>query len=202
MLDLGKIQAEVLKRIKQASTDSDVDGHTLGLLGPVAAEMARKAAEWQSLLDLRQNGASPQSNLYPHSGDLNPSGGELAGKSIYAVTILGNRVPVGSYNQALLAVVKYLQAAHPDFDLIAPQVRGRLPYFSANGRDLRKPLLLKNSKLFIETNHGADRIWEICRRLVQAFGHNPDDSSVLRFEVASSRTRAVKGARLRASSAP
>jgi hypothetical protein len=93
--------------------------------------------------------------------------------------------------------VEHLQKRHPDFDQLAPNVRGRGPYFSTNPLpapqgDLRKPERIQNSRLFIETNVGADRIWDICRRLVRTFGHNPDDLSVFAFDVAPARTRARK----------
>jgi len=175
-----------MDRIRQASATAD--GHALGLLGPIAAEMERKGGEWESLLRLPATDATPQTiDPAAVNGDTN---GDLAGKDVYSVTILQSQVPVGSYKQALFSVVERLQAAHPDFDVIAPRVRGRGPYFSINKGDLRKGEHLKNSKLFIETNLGADRIWDICHRLVRTFGHNPDDPSVLHFSVAPQRTRA------------
>jgi hypothetical protein len=190
MRDLGKIQAKIMDRIRAASAEGD--GQVLGLFGPVAAEMDRKGAEWESCLNLPIK-ASPNGAPLGNNGSLGvpASGAKLAGRDIYGVTILGNEVSVGAYIQAFFAVVERLRAAHPDFDTVAPRVRGHGPYFSANGSDLRKPQRVKNSSLFVETNLGADLIFDICRRLVAAFGHNPDDPSVLRFQVAAERTRPV-----------
>jgi hypothetical protein len=185
--DLGKLQAEVMKRIEKASSEGD--GHALGVHGPIAADMERKGIEWDSLLNLSQNDATGQSTRIPYAegGDSN---GELTGRDIYAVTIRGSSIPVSSYKEALFVVVERLQAAHPDFDQIAPRVRGRRPYFSPNKGDLRKGERLKNSRLFIETNVSADRAWYICQRLVETFGYNPNDRSVLHFDVAPQRTHA------------
>ncbi len=190
MRDLGTIQAEVMNRIKKASLEGN--GHVLGVFGPVAAEMDRKGAEWESLLNLAPSGGpTPGAQGTTNGGPTQQDNGsvDFEGRDIYGVTILGISVPVGSYKAALLAVAERLQAAHPDFDMIAPRVRGNGPYFSENKSDLRKGERLKNSKLFIETNLGSDRIWKICRQLVRSFGHNPDDASVLHFDVAPQRTR-------------
>jgi hypothetical protein len=125
------------------------------------------------------------------------------------VTALGQTGRVDSYKEALFYVVSRLKAQHPNFDTTAPNVHGRFPYFSLNSEDLRRPKALHGSKLFVETNVGSNRIWEICRDLVRVFGHNPDDPSVLGFDtsppldemagmvVEPTRTRAPKGSRRR-----
>jgi hypothetical protein len=188
MHDLGKVQTEVMSQIRKASSQGD--GFLLGVLGPIAAEMDRKAQEWESLLKRSASGPAPVKNGASSSHVV-----EFAGKRISGVTILGESILVGSYKDALLAVAKRLQAMHADFDSVAPRVRGRFPYFSEDKSDLRHGEKLKNSKLFIETHNSADRQWKICTELVTAFGHDPSDPSVLRFEVAPNRTRALKGSR-------
>ena len=188
MRDLAKIQADVMDRIKKASAQGD--GSLLGVLGPIAAEMDRMGQEWESRLTPSESVTVPVRNAAGHLDAEN-----FAGKRISAVTILGEYVPVGSYKEALLTVAKRIQAKHPDFDSVAPRVRGRFPYFSENKKDLRIGEKLTNSKLYIETHNSADRQWKICTELVGAFGHDPNDPSVLRFEVASNRTRAPKGSR-------
>lgn len=190
MRDLGVIQAELMDRLKKAAVDGN--GHELGVLGPAAAEMERKGAEWESLLNVASGGPATQAQGATNAGSATPQHNgavDFEGRHIYAVTILGFSVPVGSYKAALFAVTERLQAAHPDFDLVAPRVRGNGPYFSDNKSDLRRGEPLKNSKLFMETNLGSNRIWEVCRQLVRTFGHNPDDPSVLHFDAASQRTR-------------
>jgi hypothetical protein len=192
MLDLGAIQKEVMTQIRKASSKGD--GYLLGLLGPVAAQMERMAQEWESLLK-RSGSPVPNSNAPVPQAPI-PQVVKFEGKRISGVTILGESTPVGSYKDALLAVARRLQAAHADFDSIAPTVRGRFPYFSQDKSDIRrKPEKLKNSRLFIETHNSADRQWKICTELVETFGHNPSDPSVLRFEVAPNRTRALKGSK-------
>jgi hypothetical protein len=188
MRDLAAIQTEVMTQIRKASSQGD--GYLLGMLGPIAAEMERKAQEWESLLKRTGSGPVPTKNGAPARHLV-----EFAGKRISGVTILGESILVGSYKDALLAVAKRLQAMHADFDSLAPRVRGRFPYFSEDKSDLRHGEKLKNSKLFIETHNSADRQWKICTELVTAFGHDPSDPSVLRFEVAPNRTRALKGSR-------
>jgi hypothetical protein len=188
MRDLGKIQAELMSQIKKASEQGD--GNRLGVLGPIAAEMDRIGKEWESRL-------TPSEGIIATS----KNGRELldvkfAGKRISSVTILGEHAPVGSYREALLTVAKRLRAKYPDFDSVAPRVRGRFPYFSENKKDLRLGEKVTNSKLYIETHNSADRQWKICAEMVRAFGHDPDDPSILHFDVAPNRTRAVKGTRM------
>jgi hypothetical protein len=187
MQNLGEIQAEVRRRIKKASAEDD--GHALGLLGPIAAEMDRKGREWESLLNLPVSGTVPPQN---NGAPIPESAEDFEGKDIHFVTILGSRSPVGSYKEALIAVASRLQAAHSDFDSIAISVRGRRrPYFSANKDDLRKSERLRNSRLFVETNFPANQIYDVCRRLVSAFGNDPSDPSVLKFWAEPARTRRV-----------
>jgi hypothetical protein len=189
MRDLGKIQAEVMDRLRKALASTGGDSHVLGVLGPVAAEMDRKGADWEAVLNHPPNG-----NPTPHvsTGPVpNTNGTNFAGRDIYEVTILGSSVQVGSYKEALFAVLERLQAAHHDFDQIAPSIRGQGLYFSENKSDLRKGERIRNSKLFVETNFAGDRIWKICTDLVRRFGHDPNDKTVLHFDAAAQRTRAV-----------
>jgi hypothetical protein len=182
-----------MERIRKASLEGDA--YLLGQLGPIAAEMDRKAEEWESRLSPPSQGGGPMGNgAPPPSGD-KPDGSDFTGKRISAVRIFGEVVPVGSYKDALLAVAEKLQAMHSDFDSIAVSVRGRYPYFSESKADLRIGEKLKNSKLFIETHNSAERQVRISVDLMKAFGHDPKNPSVLNFQVEPNRTRAKKGAR-------
>lgn len=188
MKDLGKLQSSLMAQLRKATEAGD--GNTLGRLGPIAADMEKKAREWSSIIDPPSNG-SPLLNAVP----VEPSGGGLdsrsfAGKRIYSVTIIDSKVPVGSYKDAFQCVIERLQSIHDNFDQLAPNVRGRFPYFSDDPKKLRKPKQLQRSNLYFETNIGADRIWEICCRLVRTFGYDPGQPGVLSFETDSTRTRA------------
>ena len=103
--------------------------------------------------------------------------------------VLGKRIPISNYKEGLFTVVQELQAQHPDFVDVATRVKGNGPYFSAKREDLRIPEKLKQGKLFIETNQDSNRKWKICQDLVRYLGHNPEDPSVLSFEVQPTRTR-------------
>lgn len=192
MLDLGKIQTEVMNGIRDASDKGDA--FVLGVLGPIAAEMERKALEWESRLKAFEGASVPEQGRAPDPLGVTV---DFTGKRISGVTILGESIPVGSYKDALLAVARSLQAKHRDFDEVAPTVHGRFPYFSENKSDLRNGEKLRNSKFFIETHNSAERQWKISVDLVKAFGHDPRDRSVLRFHVEPNRTRARKGARVK-----
>jgi hypothetical protein len=191
MQELGKIQAEVMNKIRKASEQGN--GLLLAALGPIAGEMERMGQDWESRLKHLESGPAPARN-----GTRGPATTvDFTGKRISAVTILGQTISVGSYKDALIAVATRLQATHPDFDFVAPNVRGRLPYFSENEADLRHGERLKNSRLYIETHNSAPRQCQICTELVKVFGHDPNDPSVLHFEVEPIRTRARKGSRFK-----
>ena len=51
-------------------------------------------------------------------------------------------------------------------------------YFSFDPKDLRHPLRVKDSNLFIETNLNANLIAAICISLVKALGHE-----ITKFEI-------------------
>lgn len=187
MQDVGKIQKEVMDKIRKASSQDDVA--LLGVLGPLAAEIDRMAEEWATRLRHFENGSGTQRTSAPSP---RVTQGAFAGKRIFGVKILGRSVPVNSYKDALLVVAKHLQMTHPEFDSVAPKVRGRFPYFSEKASDLRMGEKLANSKFFIETHNSADRQWAICAELVRAFGYDQTDPSILQFEVESHRTRKLK----------
>jgi hypothetical protein len=174
---LGQLQATVWERIKEATQKGD--GMALRRLGQIAGEMERKHDDWQTLLDTggqTANGAA-SGPVLPTTGpgDRQGSNGakveDFSGRSIRSFKLAGNTVSVGSYKDLLLGVIKILQEKDPDrFETVAPQIRGRGPYFSENPNDLRLHHQLKKGKLFVETNLNANLIVAISVRLAEAFG--------------------------------
>ena len=185
MEDLGRLQAEVWSRIREATKKGD--GIALRVSSPVAAEMDGKYAEWKSRVDFEN---PPGPDIRTASVNGNGPKEDLTGRRIRAVVFDGERIPVGSFRDALEWVVAKLQEKHSStFDTIAPQVRGRGPYFSEQAKQLRHPSKVASSKLYMETNLSSTMIAQTCRRLVEAFGY---DSKALQFDVEPVRTRAHK----------
>ncbi len=175
MKNLGQLQTVVYDKIKKATEGGD--GAALSVLGQIAGEMDRKHDEWQNLLDTGRppNGAAP-AQVSPDAGPSDTFGAseDFSGRSIRSFKLAGNTVSVGSYKELLLGVIKILQEKDAGrFETVAPQIRGRGPYFSEQSNELRLPHKLPG-KLFVETNLNANLIVAICRRLAQPFGETLD----------------------------
>ena len=195
MKKLGDLQATVWDRIKKATHDGD--GASLRVLGAIADEMDRQYDSWNKLL---ANGRDANDaivpkdlpdlseNPVPGDGDSGRNREDFSGRSIRAFELGGRTVPVGSYKDLLLGVIKTLQ--EQDFDrleALAPKIRGRGPYFSQRADELRLPHKLAKGKFFVETNLNANLIVDISRRLAHAFGQN------LKLDVVPFRTRLHRG---------
>jgi hypothetical protein len=197
MNDLGHLQALIWNKIKEATRDGD--STSLRVLGMIADEMDRKHNQWQGMLDKESSpdgatGVPVSSHNGPvNDGDAaNPQIENFSGRSIRGFELAGHKVSVGSYKELLLGIIKLLQEQDLDrFETVAPQIRGRGPYFSERPDELRIHHRLTKGKLFVETNLNANLIVAICRRLVEAFGES------LKLDVVPFRTRQQKGTRSR-----
>jgi hypothetical protein len=197
MNDLGQLQTLVWTKIKEATRDGD--STSLRLLGKIADEMDRKHNEWHGMLvkGPTSDGATsvPVSSADAPVEGHNGASSQLedfSGRSIRGFELAAHKVSVGSYKELLLGIIKILQEQDLDrFEAVAPQIRGRGPYFSERADELRIHQKLTRGKLFVETNLNANLIVTICRRLVEAFGEN------LKLDVVPFRTRQHKGTRSR-----
>src|SRR5579872_1380465 len=121
MIDLGKLQQAARAEMKNAF---DVgDDRTLGLLGPVVADMQEKGQSWQRILEglTPGNGTQAQSVTGPTLEPLKHGGSsDFAGRQINSVTALGKSIRVDSYKDGLIYVVSRLIEQHRDFETIAP----------------------------------------------------------------------------------
>jgi hypothetical protein len=195
MKDLGQLQTQVWKKVEEANKDKD--GTSLDLLGKIVAEMDRKHSDWQSQLEEATTSNGVVGIPVPPNkesanwdvGDARVEDEDFSGRSVRSFELAKQKVPVGSYKELLLEVIRVLQEQDLGrFETVAPQIRGRGPYFSQLAENLRLPKEIKG-KLFVETNLNANLIVTICRRLAEAFGEN------LKLDVAPIRTRRQKGMR-------
>jgi len=92
----------------------------------------------------------------------------------------GKQFPARSYKDVLIGLSAHLRREHLSaFDQVALGLRGKKrAYFSFDPKDLRHPLRVKDSNLFIETNLNANLIAAICISLVKALGHE-----ITKFEI-------------------
>lgn len=193
MNDLGQLQTIVWTKIKEATRSGD--SMSLRSLGQIADEMDRKHEEWRRLLD---NGLDPsdtvddkispnRSSIVGQSANA-PTEEDFSGRSIRGFELAGHKVPIGTYKDLLLEVIQMLQQQDLNrFEAVAPQIRGRGPYFSERPDALRLSRKLPRGKLFVETNMNANLIVTVCHRLAGAFGEN------LKLDVDPFRTRRQKG---------
>jgi negative regulator of replication initiation len=88
--------------------------------------------------------------------------------------------PARSYKDVLIGVSTVLRREDlSGFDKVALGLRGKKrAYFSLDPKDLRHPLRVRDSNLFVETNLNANLIVGICLSLVKALGHD-----ITKFEV-------------------
>lgn len=199
MNSLGQLQTEVWEEIKKAAKTGEP--RLLGILGTIAAEMDEKAREWSERMATgsRDEGAGWLGKTISAAVAQVTAEGErerdedYTGRSIRGATLFGERLAVGNFKDLLLEVVSQLRRKHPDrFDEVAPGVRGHNPYFSGQPDDLRSAHRIEGSRLWVEKNLNANLIVQICRRLLDQFGHKGAD---LVLDVSPYRTRAIKGAR-------
>jgi hypothetical protein len=190
MKDLGRLQKTVRERIEAAATTAD--GAALAVLGPILGQMDEMHDRWLVMLG-RDPAGAPESSSPSDRGPSNGSASvaraefDVTGHRIRDAEFAGEHLRVSSFKELLLAVIRRLQALHPnDFDGKAPQVSGRFPYFSTNQKELRVPKKIERSTLFVETNLNSRLIVEICRRLIATMGHLPDE---LKLDVEPIRTR-------------
>ncbi len=79
----------------------------------------------------------------------------------------------------LVTLVHILYDLHrKDFDRILT-LRGRKrPYFSRNPSELRTPLRIRDSDIYMETNLSANQIVKISTELLKLFGYNEKEFEI------------------------
>jgi hypothetical protein len=190
MKDLGRLQKTVRERIEAAAATAD--GAALSVLGPILGQMDEMHDRWLAMVSSRPTGAPVSSSASNHrtsneGASVARAEFDVTGHRIRDAEFAGEPLRVSSFKELLLAVIRRLQALHPnDFDGKAPQVSGRFPYFSSDQKKLRFPRKIERSTLFVETNLNSRLIVDICRRLIATMGHSPDE---LKLDVEPIRTR-------------
>jgi len=96
-----------------------------------------------------------------------------AGKTLLGFEFRGSYYPVHVWKELLLTLIKVIQQSHQHEMDKSLQLAGRKrPYFSRNKDELRVPVLIEGTSIYVETNMNANQIVGISRTLVGVFGHH------------------------------
>ncbi len=96
-------------------------------------------------------------------------------------SFLGEAHDVSTWKDVLLGLMAELAKRHPqDFEAKCLSQRGRTkPYFSRIPADLREPRRIPGSRLYAETNHSADGVVRMCHQMLNVFGYQTNEFSVV-----------------------
>lgn len=98
------------------------------------------------------------------------------GKSIIAFTFKGNRYPVHSWKEMLIKITNLMFSVHRDqFDKVLNLVGRKRPYFTKKPNDLRVPVRINNTHIYVETNLSANSIVKLSKSIIALFGYKEDD---------------------------
>jgi len=99
---------------------------------------------------------------------------------VSSFTLDGKSIQARTFKDLLMGVTASLRREHREgFDRIASRLRGtKRAYFSIDPANLRSPVKVPGSDLFVETNLNANLIVQICMTLVKELGHDLN-----RFEI-------------------
>gem|GEM_PF-3456342 len=105
------------------------------------------------------------------------------GKKIVSFAIDGRQYEVHSWKDLLYTLARILYSQQPyEFEKVL-QLRGsKRPYFSKRASDLRVPMLLNGSDIYMETHHSTASIVKVCRQMVQLFGYHEGDLEITTSE--------------------
>ena len=102
------------------------------------------------------------------------------GKSPKGFRLWGMRQDATTHRAVLLGVAHALYERHRGEFHKALELRGRkLPWISADPKELRAASRIKGSSYFIDVHLSAKAIERRCRRLLVVFGHNSEDLEIL-----------------------
>jgi hypothetical protein len=179
MANLESLEKQVWDRLDRAMEHKETA--KLRLLSALADEMESNGRSWSQRLaaiDLEPpSGACDAGGVArPHQPllDGTASADDVTGRSLRSAVLLGQPLRARNFKELLLEVAKtlHLETAE-DFETKAVTVRGRFPYFSTDRNELHSPQPVGKSGLFVETTLNANSVVRICRKLLQALGHDP-----------------------------
>lgn len=109
--------------------------------------------------------------------------GSVTGKKLAAFTFNGSKYEVTSWKGMLVKLCEVLHTTHGSQFVKVLNLKGRKrPYFSKNRTDLREPVKIKATEIFVETNFSAKITIQFAHRVIHQFGY---DESDLSFETQS-----------------
>jgi len=96
----------------------------------------------------------------------------FANHKIKAFYFENEKYNVSSWKDMLLKILELLLKKHPEKINLLLNLKGRKrPYFSKNKLELREPLKLFNTDIYVETNLSANQIAKISRDILKVFGY-------------------------------
>ena len=101
---------------------------------------------------------------------------DYTGKHIKSLIFKGKRYSVKNWKDAWLKMCELMLFAHrSEFDKVLT-LRGRKrPYFSRHSGDLREPVKIKGTNIYVETNLSANNIVSLLEKIIQLFGYSVAD---------------------------
>ena len=104
----------------------------------------------------------------------------VSGTKPTGCTLLGQFYPVHSWKELLLTACSALAQRHGDeFPRQALTIKGRTrQYIAARPDGMTDPARIPETDLWVETNHNAKSVVRLVKKLLTAFGHDPDEPGV------------------------
>ncbi len=101
---------------------------------------------------------------------------DFTGKSIISFSFKGVNYPVKSWQNLLLKIINLMLIENgKEFDKVLILEGRKRPYFSKNLNDLRQPLKINNTDIYVETNLSANSIVKLTRKILSIFGYDESD---------------------------
>lgn len=100
-------------------------------------------------------------------------------KRLVSFNFAGKTYSARSWRDMLLEICKKLYEVHPkDFQKLLSLRGTKKPYFTHNPNELRDPIRVEGTDVFVETNLGASSIVTLCRKTLSIFGYGADSLRV------------------------
>lgn len=102
-----------------------------------------------------------------------------ANKSISSFSFKEERYEVRSWKDMLIQVCNIMLATHRDRFEYVLNLKGRKrPYFTKNSNELRAPININETDIYIETNLSANSIVKLSIEIISLFGYTKEDISI------------------------
>ncbi len=101
---------------------------------------------------------------------------DFTGKSIKSFSLKGVNYPVKSWRDLLLKIVNLMLVEHGyEFNKVLSLKGRKRPYFSKKPNDLRQPLKINNTDIYVEMDLYPNLIVKLVRKILSIFGYNEND---------------------------